>query len=155
MSNWVRPTLSTKFHIDAEWWEEQGRNFRIYLLSHLCADCQARYKNYQEADLIDWVDAETGEVSEVDGLWHSLRVCCSLKPDYVNELTPLTTAVFRTFLANGNEPLTPQELEEKVGRPAETILRTIGGFQVYHGIKPVTGKGRRRPLSTGLPAKSG
>lgn len=148
MTNWVRPTLSTKFHIDAEWWEEQGRNFRIHLLSHLCADCQGRYKNYHEAELIDWIDDESGEVSQVDGLWHSLRVCCSLKPDYVNELTPLTTAVFRTFLANGNEPLTPRELEEKVGRPADTILRTIGGFHVYHGIKPVTGKGRRRPLST-------
>ena len=155
MSNWVRPTLSTKFHIDAEWWEEQGRNFRIHLLSHLCADCQARYKNYHEAELVDWIDDDTGEVSQVDGLWHSLRVCCSLKPDYVNELTPLTTAVFRTFLANGNEPLTPRELQEEVGRPAETILRTIGGFQVYHGIKPVTGKGRRRPLSTMKPASAG
>ena len=57
MSNWVRPTLSTKFHIDAEWWEEQGRNFRIHLLSHLCADCQARYKNYHEAELVDWIQA--------------------------------------------------------------------------------------------------
>jgi hypothetical protein len=148
MSNWVRPTLNTKFHIDAEWWEEQGRNFRIHLLSHLCPDCQARYKNYHEAELVDWIDDETGEVSQVDGLWHSLRVCCSLKPDYVNQLTPLTTAVFRTFLANGNEPLTARELQELVGRPASTILRTIGGLQVYHGIKPVTGKGRRRPLST-------
>jgi hypothetical protein len=148
MSNWVRPTLNTKFHIDAEWWEEQGRNFRIHLLSHLCPDCQARYKNYQEAELVDWIDEETGEVSQVDGLWHSLRVCCSLKPEYVNDLTPLTTAVFRTFLANGNEPLTPRELQEEVGRPADTILRTIGGLRVYHGIKPVTGKGRRRPLST-------
>lgn len=148
MNHWVRPTLSTKFHIDADWWEEKDQNFRIHLLSHLCADCQARYRNYQEAELIDWIDAESGEVSQVDGLWHSLRVCCSLRPDYVNETTPLTTAVFRTFLANGNEPLTPRELADKIGRPAGTILRTIGGFQVYHGIKPVTGKGRRRPLST-------
>jgi hypothetical protein len=80
----------------------------------------------------------------VDGLWHSLRVCCSLKPDYINELTPLTTAVFRTFLANGNEPLTSVELGGQLNRPPATILRTIGGFQIYNGIKPVTGKGRQR-----------
>jgi hypothetical protein len=45
-------------------------------------------------------------------------------------------------------------LEERVGRPAATILRTIGGFKVYHGIKPVKGKGRRRPLSSSSPLRS-
>ncbi len=142
MSNWVKPTRNTKFHIDAEWWEETGRNFRVHLLSHLCAECQERYKDYHEADLIDWIDAATGEVSQVDGLWHSLRVCCSTRPDYINELTPITTAVFRTFLANGNEPLTPVEIADKIGRPVSTVLRTIGGIKVYHGIKPVTKEGR-------------
>ncbi|MGD9146739.1 MAG: hypothetical protein PVI80_14335, partial [Anaerolineae bacterium] len=68
----------------------------------------------------------------------------SLKPDYINARTPVTTAVFRTFLANGNEPLTSEELGEQLNRPPATILRTIGGFRVYNGIKPVTGKGRRR-----------
>jgi len=143
MSKWVKPTRSTKFHIDADWWEETGQNFRVHLLSNLCTECQERYKDYHEADLIDWIDAATGEVSQVDGLWHSLRVCCSTKPDYVNELTPITTAVFRTFLANGNEPLTPVELADKTGRPVSTVLRTIGGLKVYHGIKPVSREGRR------------
>jgi hypothetical protein len=144
MSKWVKPSVDTEFHIDADWWEEKDRNFRVYLLSHLCPECQERYKNYQEAELIDWIDADTGEVSQVDGLWHSLRVCCSLKPDYINDHTPVTTAVFRTFLANGNEPLTSVELGERLNRPPATILRTIGGFQIYNGIKPVTRKGRRR-----------
>lgn len=145
MNKWVKPTLDTKFHIDADWWEEKGQNFRVHLLSHLCSECQERYKNYHEADLIDWIDVDTGEVLQVDGLWHSLRVCCSQKPDYINEMTPLTTAVFRTFLANGNEPLTSVELGEQLRRPAESILRTIGGFRVYHGIKPVAKKAGRRP----------
>jgi hypothetical protein len=155
MNKWVKPTVNTKFHIDSDWWEEKGHNFRVHLLSHLCSECQERYKNYQEADLIDWIDAESGEVSQVDGLWHSLRVCCSQKPDYINELTPLTTSVFRTFLANGNEPLTPLELQERLHRPAETILRTIGGFQVYNGIKPVAAKSRRRPLRPGSRPSNG
>ena len=148
MNKWVKPTVDTKFHIDADWWEEKSHNFRVYLLSHLCGECQKRYKDYQDADLVDWIDANTGEVSQVDGLWHSLRTCCSRKPDYVNDLTPLTTAVFRTFLANGNEPLTATELGEALHRPANTILRTIGGFRVYHGIKPTSGKGRRKKLPT-------
>ena len=94
MNTWAKPKRSTKFHIDAEWWDETSQNFRVHLLSHLCSDWQEQYKDYHEADLIDWIDAFTGEVSQVDGLWHSLRVCCSKKPDYINDLTPLTTAVF-------------------------------------------------------------
>jgi hypothetical protein len=144
-SRWIKPTVDTKFHIEQAWWEEKGRNFRVHLLSHLCSDCQERYKDYQEADLIDWIDADTGEVAQVDGLWHSLRVCCSLKPDYINDQTPLTTAIFRTFLANGNEPRSSAELSEELGRPASTILRTIGGFHVYNGIKPAPIKEKRRP----------
>ena len=134
MARWMRPTVDTKFRIDFDWWEEKERNFRLHLLSHLCSDCQSRYRDHREAELIDWVDADTAEVTKVDGLWHSLRICCSQRPDYIDELTPLTTAVFRTFLANGNEPLSPVELQDRLRRPADTILRTIGGVRVYHGI---------------------
>lgn len=144
MAKWIKPTVDTKYHIDFDWWEEKGRNFRLHLRSHLCAECQARYKDYQEADLVDWIDEDTAEVTQVDGLWHSLRTCCSLKPDYIDEHTPLTTAVFRVFLANGNAPLSALELEERLHRPAETILRTIGGLRVYSGIKPLSDKNRRR-----------
>jgi hypothetical protein len=138
MAKWVRPTVDTRYQIDFDWWEERGRNFRVQLLSHLCEECQDRYSDYRDAKLIDWIDEKTAEVTQVDGLWHSLRVCCSTKPDYINELTPLATAIFRTFLANGNRPLSPSELALELNRPAETILRTIGGFRVYNGIKPVT-----------------
>lgn len=149
MARWVKPTVDTKFHIDFDWWEEEGRNFRVHLLSHLCPECRSRYKDYREAELVDWIDADTAEVTQVDGLWHSLRTCCSLKSDYIDELTPLTTAIFRIFLANGNEPLSPLELQERVHRSAETILRTVGGFKVYDGIKPVREETahRRAPLT--------
>jgi hypothetical protein len=143
MKRWVKPTADTKFHIDFDWWNEEGRNFRIHLLSHLCSECQARYKDYRKAELVDWIDPDTAEVSQVDGLWHSLRICCSAKPEYINEHTPLTTAIFRTFLANGNEPLSPSELAGRLHRPAGTILQTIGGFRVYSGIKPLVGGGKR------------
>lgn len=144
MNKWVKPTHATKFHIDFDWWDEQGRNFRVYLLSHLCGDCRARYADHLEAEMIDWVDADTARVTRVDGLWHSLRTHCSLKPDYVNERTPITTAVFRSFLANGNQPLTAEELSRLVHRPSDTILRTIGGLRVHRGIRPVVERQRGR-----------
>jgi hypothetical protein len=137
MAKWTRPTVETKFQIDFGWWEEEDRNFRTHLLSHLCSDCHERFKTYTETDMVDWIDPDTAQVKQVDGLWHSLRTCCSLKPGYIDERTPLTTAVFRTFLANGNEPLTAVELGSILQRPADTIVKTIGGLRIYHGIKPV------------------
>jgi hypothetical protein len=144
MKRWIKPTKDTKFHIDFSWWEEEGQSFRLHLLSHLCPECQVRYQDLRQQELIDWVDPDTGEVTRVDGLWHALRTCCSTKQDYINDYTPLITAIFRTFLANGNTPLTPLELEQHVHRSADTILRTIGGLRVYHGIKPVK-KQTKRP----------
>jgi hypothetical protein len=114
------------------------------LLSHLCAECQERFRDYQEAELIDWVDENTAEVTQVDGLWHSLRTCCSLKPEFIDQHTPLTTAVFRMFLANGNAPLSSIDLQECLHRSADTILRVIGGFHVHHGIKPVKDAAERQ-----------
>jgi predicted transcriptional regulator len=39
-------------------------------------------------------------------------------------------------LANDNTPMTIRDLAERTGRPAETILRTLGGTRVYKGLRP-------------------
>lgn len=138
MAKWIKPTLDTKFHIDFGWWEKQKRDFRLELYDQLCEECRAKYPNHTEAQLVDWVDPETAEVRRVDALWQSLMTCCRGKPDYIHEHTPLATAVFRIFLANGNTPLSPRELHQILGRRTpELILQTIGGPRVYHGVRPV------------------
>ncbi len=45
------------------------------------------------------------------------------------------------MLVNGNEPMSVAEMAKKLGKPADTILRTIGGTHVYRGIKPVRAEG--------------
>jgi hypothetical protein len=95
------------------------------------------YTSHLGSETVDWIDPETAEVQTVDGLWHALRKHCSTQPDYILESTPLTAAVFRVFLANGNGPLTPAELGARLNRPAETILRVLGRGRVYDGIKPM------------------
>ncbi|MBC7249485.1 MAG: hypothetical protein H5T62_04305 [Anaerolineae bacterium] len=138
MGKWIKPDLNTKFHIDFDWWEKEGRNLRVFLHSQLCSDCQAMYASHKGTEFIDWVDPDTAEVQQVDGLWHALRTHCSLLPTYIDEHTPLTTAIFRVFLANGNKPLSANELAAIIGKSRpETILRTIAGRRVYKGIKPV------------------
>jgi hypothetical protein len=135
MARWIKPTLDTKFHIDFDWWEKNSRDLRVYLHQHLCRACRTVYTSHVGSETIDWVDPDTAEVQSVDGLWHALRKHCSLQPDYIADATPLTTAVFRVFLGNGNGPLTPVELGAKLGRSPEMILRVLGRGRVYDGIK--------------------
>ena len=138
MVRWIKPDLETKFHIDFDWWEREGRDLRVYLQSHLCPECKVIYTNHRGSEEVDWIDLETAEVTRVDALWQSLRTHCSQRPDFITENTPLTDAVFRAFLANGNAPLSAIELHEILGRrTAETILRTLGGRKIYKGIRPV------------------
>jgi hypothetical protein len=138
MARYVKPNLDTKFHIDFDWWEQNGRNLRVDLQAQLCSECRAQYADSPPEE-IDWVSPDTGEVKRVDILWHVIRTHCSQQPDYITEHTPVTTAVFRIFLANDNVPLTPVGLHQILGRKSPgLILRTIGGHQIYKGIRPVT-----------------
>ena len=139
MVRWIKPNLETKFHIDFDWWEREGRDLRVYLQSHLCPECKVIYTNHRGSEEVDWIDPETAEVTRVDALWQSLRTHCRQRSDFITESTPLTDAVFRAFLANGNAPLSAIELHEILGgRTAKTILRTLGGRKIYKGIRPCT-----------------
>jgi len=138
MAKWIRPTLDTKYHIDFTWWDEQNLDFRLYLRSQLCEEHQKDYADHHVTEMVDWIDPDTAEVKRVDALWQALRSHCSLLPDYIDESTPLITAVFRMFLKNENAPLSSRELAETIGysRP-DAILRTLSKGKVYRGIKPV------------------
>jgi hypothetical protein len=134
----IKPTLKTKFHIDYDWWERESREFRVYLTSHLCPEHQAAYAEYS-GEVVDAIDAETAEIRSEDGVQHTLRTHCSQADDFITPHTSLVDAVFRVFLANGNQPLSPEELAERIKRPgqANTILRTLSGARVYKGLRPV------------------
>lgn len=138
MTTWVVPTVDTKFHIDFRWWDEGGRNFRLALRDQLCDECRARFPDHRNTEMVDWIDPETAEVKRTDALWQCLRTICARKPDYVHNRLPLTTAVFRVFLANNNEPLSPSELHEHLPwKLPETILRTLTAGTNYMGIRPM------------------
>lgn len=133
----VKPTLDTPFHIDYAWWERKGLHINVELRAHLCQEHQAVFSDHFDTEKIDWVDEKTGEVIKVDGLQHVLQAHCSKQPGYINDDLSLVDAVFRVFLANGNNPLTSEELSTITGRAAERILSTISGLRVYQGIRPV------------------
>jgi hypothetical protein len=134
----LRPNVDTKFHIDLGWWEKSHKDMRVYMQNALCKSCRTDLADVDLDEKLDWVDEETGEVTQVDPLWHTIRACCSDKPEYVTEDTPIIDAIFMTFLSNGNKPLSVSELHEMLDkRPPETILRMLTRGRTYLGIRPV------------------
>jgi len=61
---------------------------------------------------------------------------CARQEDFVTQKTALVEAVFRLFLANGNQPMSAEDLSARMGRPANTILTTLAGPRVYKGLRP-------------------
>jgi len=134
----LRPTVDTKFHIDPDWWERIGRDFKVYLHGALCSSCREELNptngNLRE---VDYVDPQTAEVRRINELWARLLSHCSQQPDYVEPNTPLTAAIFRTLLASGNRPMSPKELHRRIGKSdPQTILRILTGG-AHYGIVPV------------------
>ncbi len=135
LSHRVKPTPDTKFHIDYGWWKREGQDLRKYLISHLLPEQRSQFEGSTSEDTIDWVDPETAEVRRVDSLQQALLEA-SKDTRFINDKTIVVDAIFRVFLANGNKPLSPEELSKVINRSPQVILKTLAGGQVYKGIRP-------------------
>lgn len=134
----VKPTLETPYHIDFEWWQENDREWRVHLRSLLSEEAQEKFAEIiMGDDLVDWVDPETAEVHQVDGLQHVVISHSAQQEDFLDEHTALVEAVFRLLLKNGNTPMTPLEMGEDLNRDPKGILRLLSGVRVYRGIRPM------------------
>lgn len=132
-----RPGIDTKFHIDLGRWKAHGRDFDLYLRDNLCPACREEMGREAEDQEQDWVDPETGEVRRLNALWGRLITCCGQQPDFIDASVPLTTAIFRVLLANGNTPTSPVEFYERIGRGSPmTILRLLLTGTLF-GVTPV------------------
>jgi hypothetical protein len=132
----VKPTPETPFHIDFQWWKQHDSNWRVYLHDCLCEEHQKLFPSLEEDYWVDWVNPETAEVKRMDGLQQVLMTHCARQSGFLTVNTTLVDAVFRAFLASGNVARSPRELSAQINRPADTILRTLAGPQVYKGLRP-------------------
>lgn len=134
----IKPTLDTRFYIDYSWWERSntdGLDLRTYLLTHVLPEQREHLSHGGAAQMIDYIDPRTGEVSHLDEIRLAIKIAAQ-DPNFINPQTSLVDSIFRVFLANGNQPLTPRELAERIGRDATTILKTLSGIRIYKGIRP-------------------
>jgi len=135
-SRLIKPRLETPYHVDYGWWDKADRNLRVYLKSHLCEMHREMYAE-ATADPVDWVDAHTAQVKPIDGILYQLRTHCSLQPEYIHDMTSVVDAVFRVFMVNDNQPMSPRELGKRIGKDSELILKAISSKTVYKGLRPV------------------
>jgi len=136
-SSLIKPSLTTKFRVDLEWWKLQDRNWRNSLVLFLCPEHQALFAHATDEQEMDLVNPETGEVTRGDGLIRTLVEHCAKQEGFISPNAPLVDSVFKVFIINDNQPLTAVELAERIGKSADIILRTIGTTRVYKGIRPV------------------
>jgi hypothetical protein len=136
MSSLVKPTVRTPFHVDFDWWRATDNNWHVALQGLLCPEHQEAFANLPEGQVIDWIDPETAEVHQMDGLQNIIIDHCAKQAGFLDEHTVLVEGVFRLLLANGNTPMTPEGLSRMLNRPADTILKTIAGARVYKGLRP-------------------
>ncbi len=141
----LKPGVTTPFHIDFEWWKQNERDWNVFLRSLLCPEHQEMFADTGDGGRIDWVDPQTAEVKSVDGIQHALMSHCALLPEFVGERTALVEAIFRIFLANGNTPMSADELGKRLGRSADMILRTIAGPRVYRGLRALQSQPQNTP----------
>lgn len=141
MSPIARPDTQTPFYIDSAWFDTNGRDLRSEMHSALCDECRARYPSPSDARPVDRISPLTGEVTRVDALWESVADHCGLKPTYITAATPLTMAIFRALVANGNQPMTPEQLHRRIGKSnPSSILRVLMGGEIENGVVPYNGK---------------
>ena len=125
---------NTRLHIDYSWWEDSGRSLESYLQSKLGSDVSME----ETGNPIDMIDMETGEVRQLSGFEYAIQTYFNQMPDDFMQKGSLVDACFSLLLSEGNRPIKISEIAEKVGRPAETIARTVAGRQVFLGIRAYT-----------------
>ena len=130
MSKEVTTLSEAQWTIDLNWLKTNKRSFSILAGDKLCAKCRKKLK------------ADTGEVKPAD-LLKAVQSCCSKNNDFITPGLPFHESIFRVFLANGNKPMTLEELGQQLvqRRGADTYRTTVAFLSRlmqnddYYGIK--------------------
>jgi len=86
-----------KYSIDLSWYQEQERSFVLLATSRLCPSSQK--KKLPKTDT---------------AIFNTMKQCCSKAEDFITPELPLAECIFRLFLANGNRPLSLEQIQARL-----------------------------------------
>lgn len=117
-----------RWFIDLKWHKENDCSLFAVAQDYLCPRCRRKFKKeIEEPKIIETISS-----------------CCSQKPGFFKVNTPILTMVFRTFLANSNQPLDLEELAGELARhrgefspvvSPQTLSRLLKSDR-YYGLRP-------------------
>jgi hypothetical protein len=144
---------ATLYHIDASWFDENNFSFDKFAQARMCESCAARVGEEVE-ERYTVLDKKTGragfdfrKVAYGSNPARVIRDCCSKKKDYIQPDMPTLEAVFRVYLANGNQPMPLEHVREQLsewcpGGGCQWLLLAPDRFERlvqndrYYGIRP-------------------
>ncbi len=119
-----------RYSIDMNWYREQERSFTLLATSRLCPSSQKKRLPKSETALLN-----------------TFKQCCSKSEEFITPNMPLAEAIFRILLANGNKPLTLQQIQAKLQQRLSDIsgardlsiprLKRILDCDSYYGLRSV------------------
>lgn len=111
---------ASRYFIDTASFEANRRSFAVMAQGRFCASCQAKIGTTTE-ERAPTVDKKSNRVVYETRTMHFgdqpmavIRSCCSRQRNYITADTPVLEAIFRVFLANGNQPVTVERLREQL-----------------------------------------
>ena len=150
-----RPAVS--YYIDQGWYDQNNLSFHDLVLSRMCESCQARSAAGEEEEERHTVyDSKTRRASFqvrrvpfASNPIKRIREDCSSKKGYIVPDMPTMEAVFRIYLANGNQPMPLSHVREQLGdwcpdgqcrwlQLTDAQLERIVEMDRYYGIRPFT-----------------
>jgi len=142
-----------RYYIDTSWFEENNLSFGDIVQGRMCEICRGRL-NEEVEDRQPTFDRKSGrmsfEVRRVTYGSNPLRVikeCCSRKKNFIQPDMSTLEAIFRIYLANGNQPMPLGHVREQLqewcpGGGCQWLLLTdeqmerVISRDAYYGIRP-------------------
>jgi len=144
---------SPRYFIDTSWFDENNLSFDDIVRGRMCESCRERLGEEIE-DRQPAFDRKTGRMSfqvrRVPYGSNPLRVirdCCSRKKNFIQPDVSTLEAIFRIYLANGNQPMPLAHVREQLqewcpGGGCQWLLLTDDQMErvisrdTYYGLRP-------------------
>jgi hypothetical protein len=108
-----------RYFIDEQWFTEHNKSFRAVAQTRMCPSCRKKLGT-EVQERVPTIDARGRVVYEMRSVPFAsnplteIRRHCSKEPGYLTAETPVLEALFRIFLANGNQPIDLDTIREQL-----------------------------------------
>jgi hypothetical protein len=121
----------SRYFVDERWYTAHNKSFRAVAQTRMCPSCR-RKLGTEVQERVPTVDARGRVVYEMRSVpfasnpLSEIRKHCSKESGYLTAETPVLEALFRVFLANGNQPIDVDAIREQLAGYVPSTERPRG-----------------------------